>query len=373
MVEAIRESILVVDDTPANRRLYTTILQDLDAEVLGAGSGAEALALAGSREFAMILLDVHLPDGSGFELAHRLRALPACASTPIVFVSAIYTRDEDSFRGYSQGAVDYLLAPVVPAILRAKAAVFIELLRSRREIEGYASRLLSANDALKSAYDELETFSYSVSHDLRNPLHGIIGLADLLQDYGDRLDAQGRTYVEHIAAGARQMNALIEDLLTLARITRADLQRDEVDLSALADDIRRGIESGAPQRRARWRIAPQLLAFGDAGLLRVLLANLLENAWKYSARRPQPDIEFNAERRDAQTVYFVRDNGAGFDPAKARDLLFKPFRRLHSEREFSGTGIGLATAQRVVARHGGRIWAEAQPDRGATFYFTLEP
>ncbi len=372
MANEVRESILVVDDTPANRRLYATILQPL-AEVVEAGSGAEALAQAGEREYAMIVLDVHLPDISGFDLAHQFRQLPTCAAVPILFVSAVFTRDEDAFRGYELGAVDYLPSPVVPTILRAKAQVFIDLLRSRRDVERYVAQLYSANHALKMACDELESFSYSVSHDLRNPLQGITGLTDLLQESRDQLPAQARHYLDHIGVCARQMNALIEDLLTLARISRSELHSDDVDLSALVDEVRMTLQHAVPDRRVHWLIAPGVRARGDRGLLRVLLLNLLDNAWKYSARQFAPRIEFGSavDRQRQVPVYYVRDNGVGFDMSRAGESLFKPFRRFHSEREFQGSGIGLATAKRVVSRHNGEIWADSVPDQGAVFYFTL--
>ncbi len=372
MSDENRESILVIDDTSANQRLYGAILQD-QADVIAAVNGAEAMQLAAEREYAMIVLDVHLPDISGFDLAHRLRQLPGCAKVPILFVSAVFTRDEDAFRGYSLGAVDYLPSPVVPAILRAKAQVFIDLLRSRRDVERYVAQLYNTNHALKMAYDELEAFSYSVSHDLRNPLQGIIGLTELLQEARDQLGQQPRNYLDHISVCARQMNTLIEDLLTLAHISRSELSAADVDLSALAQDIRVTLEHAVPGRHVQWQIASGVHACGDRGLLRVLLTNLLENAWKYSARQYAPCIEFGAiaDRQCHAPVYYVRDNGVGFDLHKAGEGLFKPFRRFHSDKEFEGTGIGLATAKRVVLRHNGEIWADSTPDHGTAFYFTL--
>lgn len=372
MSDSHRESILVIDDTPANQRLYGAVLQE-QADVIAAVTGAEALQLAAEREYAMIVLDVHLPDISGFDLAHRLRQLPSCAKVPILFVSAVFTRDEDAFRGYSLGAVDYLPSPIVPSILRAKAQVFIDLLRSRRDVERYVAQLYNTNHALKMAYDELEAFSYSVSHDLRNPLQGIIGLTELLHEARDQLGPQPRNYLDHISVCARQMNTLIEDLLTLARISRSELRAADVDLSALAQDIRVTLEHAVPGRQVQWQIASGVHACGDQGLLRVLLTNLLENAWKYSARQFSPCIEFGAlaDRHCDAPVYYVRDNGVGFDLHKAGEGLFKPFRRFHSDKEFEGSGIGLATAKRVVSRHNGEIWADSTPDHGTAFYFTL--
>ena len=220
---------------------------------------------------------------------------------------------------------------------------------------------------------ELEAFSYSVSHDLRAPLRAVDGFSNaLLEDYADRLDREGRDLLNRIHAGAQRMNALIDDLLKLSRLSRAKLEPAPVDLSALAEEICRQLQETTPERHVVLEIAPKLMAQGDPGLLRAALENLLGNAWKYTSKTPQPRIEFGRTEQDGQPVYFVRDNGAGFDMAYA-DKLFGAFQRLHHPGEFEGTGIGLATVRRIIHRHGGRIWAEAAPGQGATFYFTLSP
>jgi two-component system sensor histidine kinase/response regulator len=370
--EHAEPNILVVDDTAGNRRLYATILREIGAYPMLAASGAEALEMIADCSFAMILLDVHLPDINGFELAHRIRNHGGCREVPIVFVSAVYTRDSDAFRGYALGAVDYLLAPVVPDILRAKAQVFITLQRSQHELQQYAAQLAAAHSALKDAYGELESFSYSVSHDLRNPLHAMDGLTRLLlQDPTVPAGSGTHELIEGIASAAQRMNLLIENLMQLSRVSRGEVQETPVDLTAIANDIAAELARRHPARPVQWQIAPDLRAVGDQGLLHILLSNLVGNAWKYSAQREPARIRFDATQQQGQTVFYVQDNGAGFDPQLARDRLFKPFRRLHGAHEFEGSGIGLATAQRIVRRHHGRLWAEAQVDRGATFFFTL--
>jgi signal transduction histidine kinase len=363
--------ILVVDDTPENRRLYALILRDAGCEVMEASSGEEALAVCRDREYAMILMDVHLPGIDGFEAARRIRAFDCCASTPIVFISAVYQSDNDRYKGYGEGAVDYLLAPVVPEVLRAKAKVFEEIFHRRKEAEAFASQAEQQNRQLRAAYDELEAFSYAAAHDLRAPLRAIGGFAEiLLEDYLPALDAQGRDYLRRIPAAVGRMNSLIDSLLSLAGVTRSAMRHERVDLRALARQVADELQDDSP-RPVEWRIAPGLEAQGDPALLRILLANLLGNAWKYTARRDAAVIEFGREQSDGTEAFFVRDNGVGFDSAQAAEKLFKPFSRFHSAEEAPGSGVGLATAHRIVTRHGGRIWAESAKNAGATFWFTL--
>lgn len=364
--------VLVVDDTPENRRLYSLILRETGCEVVEAASGEEALKVCETREYAMILMDVHMSGLDGFETARRIRAFPCCATTPIVFVSAVYTTERDVFRGYGEGAIDYLLSPVVPEILRAKARGFIDIHHRRKEAETLAQELTQVNRQLRAAYEELESFSYAAAHDLKAPLRAIGGFAEiLLGDYLQALDAQGRDHLRRIVDAAARMNGLIDSLLELGKVTRSQTKHQTVDLSALAGAIVQEIQGDSP-RPVDWIIAPGLVAKGDPGLLRILLANLLANAWKYTARRDRARIEFGAETQDGRTVFFVRDNGIGFDSEKAAERLFKPFQRLHSAEEAPGSGIGLATVGRIVTKHGGRIWAESAKDAGATFRFTLD-
>ncbi|MFI5394164.1 MAG: PAS domain S-box protein [Candidatus Binatia bacterium] len=226
---------------------------------------------------------------------------------------------------------------------------------------------------LEAANKELEAFSYSVSHDLRAPLRAVDGFSALLLDrYRARLDAQGRHYLERVREGAARMDQLINDLLVLSRITRSDMHRQAVDLSALARTIAAELRKTQPERQVEFVIADGVVVQGDAGLLRAALENLLGNAWKYTGKHATAHIEFGTCKRDGQPVYLVRDDGAGFDMAYV-DRLFGAFQRLHATDEFEGTGIGLATVQRIIHRHAGRVWAEGAVDQGATFYFTLGP
>ena len=246
----------------------------------------------------------------------------------------------------------------------------IEDVTRRKEIE---QQLKHRSTELEAINQELEAFSYSVSHDLRAPLRAIDGFSRiLLSDYADRLDDTGRDRLERVRRAAQHMGTLIDDLLKLSRVTRTGLKREQVDLSALASEIAEDLRRQAPDRTAHFGIAPGLLAQGDKGLLRIVLDNLIGNAWKFTGGQAETRIGVALTAHPGSSTYVVSDNGVGFDMAYA-DKLFGVFQRLHDAGEFPGTGIGLATVQRIIHKHGGRIWAESEPGKGTRFYFTLEP
>jgi len=237
------------------------------------------------------------------------------------------------------------------------------------------STLRAAKNEAEAASTELESFAYSVAHDLRAPLRGIDGYSQaLIEDYGDRLDEEGQRYLRNVRVAAQRMAMLIDDLLTLSRVTRGEIQRETVNLSSLARAATERLRRADPKRSAMVdvKITEGLMADADARLLGVLLDNLLGNSWKFTGKIANPEIVLGVmgEPESTATVYFVRDNGAGFD-MRFKEKLFGPFQRLHSPSEFDGTGIGLATVERIVRRHGGRVWAEGKVGEGATFYFTL--
>ncbi len=233
-------------------------------------------------------------------------------------------------------------------------------------------RVRSRTELLDNANKELETFSYSVSHDLRAPLRGIDGWSQALwEDYHNQLDEQGQQYIERVRSETQRMGYLIDDLLQLSRLSRAEMVKTQVDLSALAQTIVERLRVDEPQRQVDFNIQAGLFAEGDSHLLEAVLANLLGNAFKFTSKQPQAHIEFGQTESNGQPIFFIRDNGAGFDMAYSKKL-FGAFQRMHKNSEFPGTGIGLATVQRIIHRHGGRVWAEAEVGRGATFYFTIE-
>jgi PAS domain S-box-containing protein len=232
-------------------------------------------------------------------------------------------------------------------------------------------RIVERTAQLQTANKELEAFCYSVSHDLRTPLRSLDGFSQaLLEDYADKLDTQGQNYLGRIRAGSQRMGLLIDDLLNLSQVSRSEMSRETVDLSKMAREVAEELQNSAAEREVEFVIASGLTAETDPRLLRIVLSNLFGNAWKFTSKRPHARIEFGCSGENGSKEYFTRDNGAGFDEAYA-DKLFGVFQRLHSARDFPGTGIGLATVQRIIHRQGGRIWAEGKVEEGATFHFTL--
>jgi light-regulated signal transduction histidine kinase (bacteriophytochrome) len=242
-----------------------------------------------------------------------------------------------------------------------------------RELNADLERRVAERTAqLEAANKELEAFSYSVSHDLRSPLRSIDGFSlALLERYESQLDDKGKHYLQRVRAATQRMGELIDDLLKLSWVTRSEMQCQTVDLSDMVQAVAAEISQTQPERQVELIIVPGVVAQGDPKLLRVVFENLLNNAWKFTATKLYSKIEFNTlPQSDDTTIYFVSDNGAGFDMAYANKL-FGAFQRLHTVDEFPGTGIGLATVQRIIHRHGGRVWAEGAVGEGATFYFTL--
>jgi light-regulated signal transduction histidine kinase (bacteriophytochrome) len=269
-----------------------------------------------------------------------------------------------------------------PATIDAAEDFFRELLSSfemtfrgygeaNAELQRMNAALLREREAALAANRELETFSYSVSHDLRAPLRAIGGFSRILEeDAAERLDAEDRKTLARVQEGVQKMGQLIEDLLGLSRVARAELARARVDVTSIAREVVERLRGVEPERRVDVVIEDALVAEADSGLVRALLENLLGNAWKFTSKKASARIELGRSAEPGRVVYFVRDDGAGFDMTYAKRL-FAPFQRLHSSNDFEGTGIGLATAQRIVRRHGGKIWAEGTPGAGATFFFTL--
>lgn len=244
--------------------------------------------------------------------------------------------------------------------------------KAEREIHELNTQLEAQITQLKAVNRELESFSYAVSHDLRGPLRAIDGFSlALIEDYGDLLDEQARHYLSRIRNASQRMDELIDGLLNLSRVTRSEMQRQTVDLSAIAREIVADLQASQPEREVEFIIQDELTVEADDALIRNLLGNLLRNAWKFTSKKPAARIEFGMTLQNDPLVYFVRDNGAGFDMTYA-DKLFGAFQRLHDVREFEGTGIGLATVQRIIHRHGGQVWAEGKVQQGATFYFSLQ-
>jgi hypothetical protein len=530
-------SVLLVDDRPANRTALAAALAPLGLQLIEAASGSIALRELLARDFAALLLDINLPDMSGYEVAELLRTRPRNARTPILFVTAERDTEIDRERGYACGAVDYLVAPVVPATLRAKVSVYADQFRAQRDAlelsdrfaalvqvgldlaraevpdalmqrccsamrqifaASYAgivvteqlpasarhfmasglddtdcagvsaeifdcplgSQVLAQTDLavtavslrssdvidlpsvhpkvngilanritvhgkpigwmyaadrpagagfttadaqimmaltaqfgtawdslamsielerlvaertgeLQRTISDLDAFSYSVSHDLRAPLRAIDSFANILiEDYSDKLDGEGRRLLQTVRHNTDKMAHLIDDLLAFSRLGRLNVACTSIDVSGLVHEILGELVPAAGDRRIDLRIADLPPARADKAMLRQVLTNLLANAIKFTSRRETAIIEVTGRIEAGESVYAVRDNGAGFDQAYAHKL-FGVFQRLHGSDEFPGTGIGLAIVERIVNKLGGRVWGEGQTDCGATFHFTL--
>jgi two-component system, sensor histidine kinase and response regulator len=380
-----RVNILLVDDQPANLIALEAMLQGLGQNLIKAESGREALKWLLTHDCAVILLDVKMPEMDGFETASLVRQRDRSRHTPILFLTAADNTQTQAVRGYAVGAVDYLVKPVVPEFVRSKVAVFVELAKKTELLRRQAQLLAQSEQAaldlaearaalvrdLEHKNRELESFSYAVSHDLRAPLRRIDSFSRaVLESQGERLDESGRQFLSRVREASQHMSQLIDDVLYLSRVTRAELREQEVDLSALSNLILTRLGESEPQRNVEVKVRPGVVVAGDGQLLRIALENLLENAWKFTANEPESRIEFGVTNASGESTYFVRDNGAGFDMTYV-DRLFGPFQRLHAQHEFPGSGIGLATVQRIIHRHGGRVWAEGLVGQGATFHFTL--
>jgi len=384
------KKVLAVDDSETYLQQVAEALRADGYEMVLARSGEEALELLAVQPVDCILLDLIMPGLGGRETCRRLKAAPTIRDIPVVMLTAVEDR-EAMIEGLSAGADDYIAKSSDFQLLRARVLAQIrrkqfgdenrlireQLLRAEMEaLEARAAKEIAETRAelvteLEYKNEELESFSYSVAHDLRAPLRSIdgFGLA-LLEDYGDKLDDEGKEYLKYVRESAQQMAALIDDILALSRVTRSEFERGRVDLRALARDVAERLARSTPDRKVDVVVADRLEAEGDGRLLKIAFENLLSNAWKFTRDRADAKIEVGATGRASKT-FFVRDNGAGFDMAYSSKL-FRTFQRLHSNKEFEGTGIGLATVLRVIRRHGGRIWAEGEVGKGATFYFTLD-
>jgi two-component system, NtrC family, sensor kinase len=384
------KKILMIDDSLTYLHEVAAQLRQEGYDVIPARSGEEALELLSVQSVDCILLDLVMPGLSGQETCRRIKASAAWRDIPLIMHTSL-EEQAAMIEGINAGADDYIAKSSDLEVLCARVRAQLRRKQFEDENRNIREQLLqkevqvvAANsarelaeirgtfvDELNSKNIELEAFSYSVAHDLRAPLRSIDGFSKLLlDDYAGKLDAKGQDYLQLVRESAQRMGELIDDLLLLSRVGRADLSRDRIDLSAIARGISEELKRKDPDRDVKWCIEDQLLVEADSGLMRVAFDNLLGNAWKFTAKVSAPRIDVGTDRREGAAVFFVRDNGAGFNMEYA-EKLFSPFQRLHTESEFAGTGIGLATVHRIVDRHGGRIWADGAVDRGATFYFTI--
>jgi PAS domain S-box-containing protein len=489
MKKTANAHILIVDDKPANILALESLLESNDRILLKATGGAEALKTSLHNDIDLIILDVNMPDMDGFEVAQILKTNKRTKNIPIIFATAESMERTLIMKGYDEGAVDYLLKPLDPEVVKAKVNVLLKIQLQKKElieknssleksqllinnsadiigiidagsfaieeinyaftdILGYSlqetkgkkltsflhdenellttgsqraqerlsfetqmkckdgsrkwlqwkvtvrngkwfvnarditdvrladERIRELNNELRSnvaqlesANKEMESFSYSVSHDLRSPLRALNGFARIIEEeYLPLLDDEAKRLLGNIRMNAQRMGILIDDLLAFSRLGRKEVQRSKTDIRQMVDNIVLEMEK-SHQHRASIIINDLPTADVDHTLMQQVWINLISNAVKYSGKKENPAIEIGADIINNQTVYYVKDNGTGFD-MKYSDKLFGVFQRLHSPKEFEGTGVGLAIVQRIVSKHGGSIWADAKVNEGATFYFT---
>ena len=412
--------VLVAEDSPTQAELLREVLVEAGFTVTVAGNGVEALQAARQQRPAVIVTDVMMPDMDGYALCRAVKDDALLHDVPVMIVTSLRDAD-DIVRALESGADNFIRKPFDPDALVARIDFLLanralraqgrpvggveitlagrrhvitaererildllfssyeeavqaneELRQHQQEVQMLNLRLAADAVELEEANRQLRSFSHAVSHDLRSPLGSIVNLGTVLsRRHAEGLDPKGQRYLEAIRQEAGRMMRIVDDVLYLANIDRARVSRSDVDLAQLAREAVAALREGDPERQVQFDCTATSRAHCDERLLRIALANLLGNAWKFSARRDGARIAFGVEAGDdGEAVFRVEDNGVGFDMAYAHRL-FKPFERLHGSDEFQGFGIGLATVQRIVALHGGRIWPEAAPGQGARFRFTL--
>ncbi len=395
--------ILIVEDSPTQRNRLVHILEDGGFRVKAASDGREALEMLAEHRPALVISDVMMPGMDGYTLCRRIKDDPALASIPVVLVTYL-SEPLDVVRGLEAGADNFVMKPYEHDFLLSRirrtlkapspsddcvsplpmemAGRQITIRSNRRQmaeilLSSYETalqrneRLKQAQDELRVANQELEAFSYSVSHDLRSPLSVIAGFAELLWlDYAPLYDEMGRKHLDMIRQSTVKMERLIDDLLKLGNVTRSDLRSERFDFSELVRGVADELRRLEPDRKVDFTVEEGMMVTGDRNLLRIAIENLLRNAWKFTSKKELARIEVGSEGGELP-VYCVRDNGAGFDMSET-DKLFASFQRLHSETDFPGTGIGLVIVERIITRHGGRIWGEGRVGEGASFCFTLQ-
>jgi two-component system, sensor histidine kinase and response regulator len=405
--------ILVAEDSATQAQRLRHTLEQQGYTVAIASNGRHALEMIPQFQPELIISDVVMPEVDGYELSRRIKEHAGTRDIPVILVTTM-SDPQDVIRGLECGADNFVLKPYNDRYLLGRvryvlanrefhqtqdAAMGVELyfndkkhyitagrlqilnlllstydaaIQRNKELQNSQEELRSLNARLEDANKELESFSYSVSHDLRAPLRSINGYTQLLaNDAASTLSPEARRYLNVVTEASREMDQLIDDLLDFSRMGRAEMRQSEVDPEPVIRETIRTLEMASEGRRISWRIAPLPRVVGDAAMLRQVFANLLGNAVKYTRPREEAVIEIgSAGEQGGRLVLLVRDNGVGFDMQYAGKL-FAVFQRLHRADEFEGTGIGLASVRRIIERHGGRTWAEGRPGEGAAFYFTL--
>ncbi len=411
--------ILIAEDSLTQAEHLRYFLEKSGFKVWAAANGKEALEFLKRQKPDIVVTDILMPEMSGYELCKRIRSDADLKDIPVMIVTAL-SDPTDVLKGLEAEADNFITKPYDENFLVSRIRYMIankelrknsetepginvffsgenyyvtaerthmldlllstyesaylqnrDLIKARSDLEKLNERLEETVLELSAANKELESFIYSVSHDLRAPLRHVSAFADLvMKSSADKLDEKGKRYLSRIHDGTEKMGRLIDDLLNLSRISRQEIQRREVNMSAIAASIINELRETHPGRSVEVNIKEGLTVFADPGLIEIGLSNLLWNAWKFTSKTEHAGIEFWTVEQEGKIIYYVRDNGAGFDQ-KFAEKMFLPFHRLHPEEAFEGTGIGLAIVDRIISRHGGKVWAEGIEGKGATVYFSL--
>ncbi|MGZ8939984.1 MAG: hybrid sensor histidine kinase/response regulator [Limisphaerales bacterium] len=376
---AEKVNILMVDDSPDKLLAMESVLESLGQNLVKVPSGEEALRILLRQDFALILLDVNMPGMDGFETAQMIRKRRSMEHIPIIFVTALSTTDADVFKGYQFGAVDYILTPFVPEILRTKVGVFVDLWKQRRELEARAEALRVANldladraQQLSLANLELESFCYTIAHDLRAPLRAMEGLtALLLEEYTEKLDSSARDYGMRIRTAAARMDQMIQELLAYSRLSLLSIEAQPVRLSRAIKDALSQLTWDLEQRNAHVVVEESgHCVLGNYVILVQVLVNLVSNALKFVQEGKTPQIKIHDELRDGKVRVWVEDNGIGI-AQEHRDRIFRIFERLHGRDNYAGTGVGLAIVHKSIQRMNGQVGLESDVGKGSRFWFEL--
>jgi two-component system sensor histidine kinase/response regulator len=365
-----KPKILLVDDRIENLIALETVLQDMDVELVKAMNGNEALKQTLYHDFALALIDIQMPEMDGYELASILREEEKTAKLPFIFISGVFTDNLNIFKGYDKGAFSFITKPFQPEILLNKVQLFVDNYRHETVLKSLNENLAEKNSELNHLNHELEAFTYSVSHDLRAPLRAINSYCTIfLEEHAEETSEEGKELLTIINSNSIRMGQMIDDFLSLSKLGQREIHKTKIDMEALAKSVVKEV-TPATGPEISWSIGTIHSCYGDSHLLKQVLINLVSNAIKYSSKKETPHIEIGSELTDKECIYYVKDNGAGFD-MKYSEKLFGVFKRLHKATDFEGTGVGLAIVQRIIARHGGAVQAFAEVNKGAKFSFTI--
>ena len=357
-------NILIVDDRRENLLATEKVLRPLRASIFKASSGNEALSLVLRHRFAVVLLDVQMPEMDGFETAILMQEHDSMSGVPIIFVTAISKEDQYATRAAELGAVDYIFKPINPEILKSKVNVYLDLYVQREEI-------LKLNRVLQQSNEELERFAYICSHDMQEPVRMMNSYAGLLSERCETaLDEKGQRYLKYITCNAERMQKMIRDILTFSRVGREEIKFEKVDCNKIARDVFAEFEGTIGEKHARIICGDLPVLNTSPTLMRVLFQNLIGNALKFQDGSKPPEIEIKGEPLDNAWRFSVRDNGIGIEPAFG-DRIFSIFQRIHRKEDYPGTGIGLSTCRKFIRLCGGDIGFNSTPGEGTVFFFTL--